>query len=148
MKQRKQKFALVMAGVIGLSVVTLLILNVFKSNIVFFLSPTEISQGKAPQQSTFRLGGMVAANSVEHADKGLKVSFVVTDMVNNVKVDYEGILPDLFREGQGVVVQGRMADANTFHAETVLAKHDEKYMPPEAAAALEQAAKTLQDPVK
>lgn len=146
MKSRKKKFALLMAGILGLSVVALLILNVFKSNIVFFLSPTEVAQGKAPQQSTFRIGGMVAANSVKQADKDLKVSFVVTDMVHNVKVDYVGILPDLFREGQGVVVQGRMLDASTFKADTVLAKHDEKYMPPEAAAALEQAAKTLQEP--
>ena len=146
MKPRKKKFALIIAGVAGLSVVTLLILNAFKSNLVFFYTPTEVVQGKAPHSGTFRVGGMVVTHSVKHADKGLKVSFVVTDLVNNVPVTYEGILPDLFREGQGVVVQGNMNKDHTFKAQTVLAKHDEKYMPPEAAAALKQASSTLQTP--
>lgn len=142
MKARKQKFALIMLAVLALSGATLLILNAFQSNIVFFLSPTEIAEGKAPANATFRVGGLVEAGSVIRGDDGLSVSFKITDTIKSVLVHYKGILPDLFREGQGVVVQGKL-QGQDFHAEQVLAKHDEKYMPPEAAAALEQAAKTL-----
>ena len=146
MKPRHKKISFIALAVVGLSVVTLLILNTFSSNIVFFHSPTDVKEGKAPINQTFRLGGMVKANSVQHDKDGLKVSFTVTDTIRDIPVTYKGILPDLFREGQGVVVQGKLQQTGQFKAEQVLAKHDENYMPPEAKAALEQAAKTLQKP--
>jgi len=148
MKPRHKKISFIALAVFGLSAVTLLILNTFSSNIVFFHSPTDISKGKAPINQTFRLGGMVKDNSVKHNQDGLKVSFTVTDTIKDINVTYKGILPDLFREGQGVVVQGKLQTTGEFKAEQVLAKHDENYMPPEAKAAMEQAAKTLQLPKK
>jgi cytochrome c-type biogenesis protein CcmE len=145
MKARKQKFALIMLGVIALSGATLLILNVFQSNIVFFMSPSDVYAKKAPINATFRLGGMVETGSVSRGSDGLTVSFKVTDTLQSIVVHYKGILPDLFREGQGVVVQGKLAGTD-FQADQVLAKHDENYMPPEAKAALDQAMKTLKEP--
>ena len=145
MKARKQKFALIMLAVIALSGATLLILNAFQSNIVFFMSPSDVHANKAPKAATFRLGGMVEVGSVKRKEDGLTVSFKVTDTLKSVPVHYKGILPDLFREGQGVVVQGKL-EGQDFRADEVLAKHDENYMPVEAAAALEQAAKTLKNP--
>ncbi len=145
MKPRHKKISFIVLAVIGLSLVTLLILNAFKDNIVYFHSPTDIKAGKAPINQTFRLGGMVKANSVKHNAQGLKVTFTVTDTIEDINVAYEGILPDLFREGQGVVVQGKLNNAGLFNAAQVLAKHDENYMPPEAKAAMD-AAKTLKQP--
>lgn len=142
MKRRKQKLALLSLAVLALSGATLLVLNAFQSNIVFFFSPSEISQGKAPANTTFRAGGLVEQGSVKRSADGLNVEFLITDLVQNLPVSYTGILPDLFREGQGVVVQGKLVNGH-FQAEQVLAKHDENYMPPEAAAALEQAARSL-----
>jgi len=142
MKPRHKKISFITLAVIGLSLVTLLILNAFKGNIVYFHSPTDIKAGKAPVNQTFRLGGMVKANSVQHNKEGLKVSFTVTDTIKDIDVTYEGILPDLFREGQGVVTQGKLDAAGIFRADQVLAKHDENYMPPEAKAAMDQAAAT------
>ena len=146
MKPRHKKISLIALAVFGLSAVTLLILNTFSSNIVFFHSPTDIKAGKAPINQTFRLGGMVKDNSVKHNKDGLQVSFTVTDTIKDIDVIYEGILPDLFREGQGVVAQGKLQTSGKFKADQVLAKHDENYMPPEAKAAMDQAAKTLQTP--
>ena len=146
MKPRHKKISFIALAVIGLSLVTLLILNAFKGNIVYFHSPTDIKAGKAPVNQTFRLGGMVKADSVKHNKQNLKVTFTVTDTIKDINVAYEGILPDLFREGQGVVVQGKLDNSGLFKAETVLAKHDENYMPPEAKAAMDQAAKTLLKP--
>lgn len=143
MKPRHKKISLIALAVFGLSAVTLLILNTFSSNIVFFHSPTDIKAGKAPINQTFRLGGMVKADSVKHNKDGLLVNFTVTDTIKDINVTYKGILPDLFREGQGVVVQGKLQTTGLFKADQVLAKHDENYMPPEAKAAMEQAAKTL-----
>jgi len=143
MKPRHKKIGFIAFAVAGLSVATLLVLNAFSSNIVFFFTPTQIANGEAPINQTFRLGGMVKANSVTRSDDGLQVKFVVTDTLKDIPVSYTGILPDLFREGQGVVTQGKLHNDGKFTAEQVLAKHDEKYMPPEAAAALEAAAKTL-----
>ncbi len=145
MKPRHKKISIIAISVIGLSLVTLLILNAFKDNIVYFHSPTDIKAGKAPVNQTFRLGGMVKENSVKHSNKGLKVTFTVTDTIKDINVAYEGILPDLFREGQGVVTQGKLDASGLFIAEQVLAKHDENYMPPEAKAAMD-AAKTLKKP--
>ena len=145
MKPRHKKISLIAIAVIGLSLVTLLILNAFKGNIVYFHSPTDIKAGKAPVNQTFRLGGMVKDGTVKHNAEGLKVSFTVTDTLKDIDVAYEGILPDLFREGQGVVAEGKLDKNGLFKADKVLAKHDENYMPPEAKAALD-AAKTLKKP--
>lgn len=134
MKTRHKKLALIVGAVAALTVASLLVLNAFRNNIVFFVTPTEVAEGKAPTHSSFRVGGMVEQGSVKR--DGLKVSFVVTDLNKKLRIDYEGILPDLFREGQGVVAQGKLAGNDLFVASQILAKHDENYMPPEVAAAL------------
>lgn len=134
MKTRHKKLALIVGAVSALIVASLLVLNAFRSNIVFFVTPTEVAEGKAPTHTNFRVGGLVEQGSVKK--DGLKVSFVVTDLNKKLRIDYEGILPDLFREGQGIVAQGKLAGNDLFVATQVLAKHDEKYMPPEVAAAL------------
>jgi cytochrome c-type biogenesis protein CcmE len=136
MKARHKRLTMIVTGVVGLTVATLFVMNAFQSNLVYFYSPTEILEGKAPSDKTFRIGGMVQQGSVKKSADGLKVDFIVTDTNKSIPVHYEGILPDLFREGQGVVAQGRLEDGNRFRAREVLAKHDEKYMPPEAAQAL------------
>ena len=143
MKPRHKKFAFILVAVIGLSAATLLVLNAFRSNIVFFFSPSQIVAGEAPVHTTLRIGGLVKEGTVQRAEDGLNVRFAITDLSKQIMVTYKGILPDLFREGQGVVVQGKLLENNEFKADQVLAKHDEKYMPPEAAAALRQAGKTL-----
>lgn len=142
MKARHKKLYFIIAAVIGLSAATLLILNAFSNNIVFFYSPSQVMAGEAPTAKTFRLGGLVKQGSVQRSNDSLDIHFAVTDKANDIEVFYQGILPDLFREGQGVVVEGKLIDKRLFKAEQVLAKHDENYMPPEAAAALKQAAET------
>jgi len=136
MKTRHKRLAIIVTGVVGLTVAALFVLNAFRSNLVFFYSPTEVLEGKVATNKTIRIGGLVEKGSVQRSRDGLKVDFVVTDLNKKLPVHYEGILPDLFREGQGVVAQGRLQAGNTFTASEVLAKHDEKYMPPEAAQAL------------
>lgn len=138
MKTRHKRLAIIVSGVVGLTVAGLFVLNAFRSNLVFFYSPTEVLEGKVsvPAGKTIRIGGMVEQGSVKRSADGLKVDFVVTDFNKKLPVHYEGLLPDLFREGQGVVAQGRLQNGNQFVASEVLAKHDEKYMPPEAAQAL------------
>ena len=136
MKTRYKRLAIIVTGVMGLTVAGLFVLNAFRSNLVFFYSPTEVLAGKVALNKTFRIGGLVENGSVRRSPDGLKVDFIVTDLNKKIPVHYEGILPDLFREGQGVVAQGRLQNGNTFIASEVLAKHDEKYMPPEAAQAL------------
>ncbi len=126
-------------GLIALSVATALVLNAFRGNMVFFYSPSDVITNETLMDRTFRLGGMVEEGSLRREDDGLTVSFMVTDTANSIPVTYTGILPDLFREGQGVVAQGRMGNDGLFHADEVLAKHDETYMPPEVAEALERA---------
>lgn len=150
MKPRHKKIAFIALAVAGLSVVTLLILNAFSSNIVFFFSPSQVLAGEAPVNTTFRLGGMVKNGSVTRHNNDLDITFTVTDTAQDIPVTYSGILPDLFREGQGVVVQGKLDNMGKFTAEQVLAKHDENYMPPEAKAALDaaKAAKTVVDPAQ
>ena len=138
MKPRHKRLALIATGVVGLSVAALFVANAFRSNLVFFYSPTEVYTGKAPADRMFRIGGMVEEGSVKRAPDGLKVEFVVTDFNQRLVVKYQGLLPDLFREGQGVVAQGRLEE-RVFLAREVLAKHDENYMPPEAAKALQGA---------
>ena len=137
MKPRHKRLAAVAAGVAALGVATALILNAFQSNLVFFYTPSQIAANEAPVGKSFRIGGMVETGSVKR--DGVEVRFVVTDTAKNVPVVYSGILPDLFREGKGVVAQGQLGADGVFRAREVLAKHDENYMPPEAAAALKQA---------
>ena len=136
MKPRHKRFAMLGGLVATVGVIVALVLNAFQSNLVFFYSPTQVSANEAPVGRTFRVGGLVEAGSVKV--DGTQVQFVVTDTATTVPVRYQGILPDLFKEGKGVVVQGQLQDG-VFVAREVLAKHDENYMPPEAADALQQA---------
>jgi len=128
-------------GLAVLAIAAALILNAFQSNLVFFFSPTQVMANQAPQGKTFRIGGLVKVGSLKRQNDGLTVHFDVTDTAKTVPVEYVGILPDLFREGKGVVAQGRLGSDGIFHATQVLAKHDENYMPPDAAHAVEQAQK-------
>jgi cytochrome c-type biogenesis protein CcmE len=121
---------------VGVAVSATLALRAFQENLLYFFSPSQIAAGEAPKERTFRLGGMVAEKSVKRESGSLTVSFVVTDFAHEVPVQYTGVLPDLFKEGQGVVTLGRFGSDGTFVAEEVLAKHDENYMPPEVADAL------------
>ena len=137
MKARHKRIAIIVAGIALLAIAATLLLQSFQSNLVFFFSPTEVAQGKAPKQGNFRIGGLVEVGSIVR--KGTQVSFQVTDTANKMDVVYTGILPDLFKEGKGVVAQGKQGANGVFEADQVLAKHDENYMPPEAADALEKA---------
>ncbi|MEW6707853.1 MAG: cytochrome c maturation protein CcmE [Pseudomonadota bacterium] len=136
MKPRHKRLALVAGVVAAAGVAVALVLNAFQSNLVFFYSPSQVANHEAPANRTFRLGGLVQAGSVKR--DGVMVHFVVTDTAVSVPVRYQGILPDLFKEGKGVVAQGQLQDG-VFVAREVLAKHDENYMPPEAAEALAKA---------
>ena len=136
---RRQRFILVGLLVLGVSVALGLALLALRENINLFFSPTQVKAGEAPQQTSFRLGGMVVEGSVQRPDADLAVEFVLTDTVEQVTVTYKGILPDLFREGQGIVTQGMLNNNGIFEAKQVLAKHDENYMPPEVADALKKA---------
>ena len=136
---RRQRFILVGLLVLGVSVALGLALLALRENINLFFSPTQVKAGEAPQQASFRLGGMVVEGSVQRPDADLAVEFVLTDTVEQVTVTYKGILPDLFREGQGIVTQGMLNNNGIFEAKQVLAKHDENYMPPEVADALKKA---------
>jgi cytochrome c-type biogenesis protein CcmE len=127
------------AGLVLVAVAAALVLNAFQGNVVFFFSPTQVASGEAPVAKTFRIGGMVEKGSVKRLPDGVTVQFIVTDTAKNIPVTYSGILPDLFKEGKGVVAQGRLNTDGTFRASEVLAKHDENYMPPEAAHALSKA---------
>jgi cytochrome c-type biogenesis protein CcmE len=127
--------ALVAGIVVGVSIAAGLTLKALRSNVMFFFNPTEIAAGKAPQGERFRMGGMVEKGSVVKTEGTLDIQFLVTDFKHTVPVKYSGILPDLFREGQGVVAHGRLQNG-TFVADEILAKHDEKYMPPEVSKAL------------
>ncbi|MBM3384371.1 MAG: cytochrome c maturation protein CcmE [Betaproteobacteria bacterium] len=139
MKPRQRRLAAVLGGLALLGVAAALVLNAFQSNLVFFFSPTQVAAKQAPLDKTFRLGGMVRDGSLKRRADGLTVDFVVTDTAKDIPVTYTGILPDLFKEGKGVVTQGRLGPDGVFRATEVLAKHDENYMPPEAADALKQA---------
>jgi cytochrome c-type biogenesis protein CcmE len=122
--------------VAGMGLATALILNAFNQNLMYFYSPSDVSAGKAPAARDFRIGGLVVAGTVKRAEEKLDVEFTLTDMKQQVVVRYDGILPDLFREGQGIVANGRLGPDGVFIAREVLAKHDENYMPPEVAEAL------------
>ncbi len=141
MKPRHKKLAIIASGVAALGVASILVLNAFQSNLVFFFSPSQVIAKEAPIGKSFRIGGLVEEGSVKREDHSTTVRFAVTDTIKTIPVVYTGILPDLFREGKGIVAQGKISANGIFEADEVLAKHDENYMPPEAAEALEQAAK-------
>jgi len=139
LKARQKRVALIFGGIAILSVATVLVMNALNSNIAFFVSPTDVLEGKAPQNKTFRIGGMVKEGSIRRDN--LSVHFTITDTAKEVPVLYTGILPDLFKEGKGAVAQGRIKPDGTFAATEVLAKHDENYMPPEAQHAIDKVSK-------
>lgn len=139
MTPRRKRLIAFVAGLGALGVAAALVLNAFQKNLVFFFTPTQVAAQEAPRDRPFRIGGLVAEGSVRRSTDGLTVQFVVTDTVRSIPVVYKGMLPDLFREGKGVVTQGRQEAGGVFVANEVLAKHDENYMPPEAAHAMEQA---------
>mgnify|MGYP001572569855 FL=1 len=141
MKPRHKKMVLIVGGVAALGAAAALVLNAFQSNLVFFFSPSQVMANEAPRDRAFRIGGLVEAGSVKRHTDGLTVRFNVTDTAKTIPVVFTGILPDLFREGKGVVAQGKLGPDGVFQAAQVLAKHDENYMPPDAAHALAQAEK-------
>ena len=141
MKARHRRFAWITAGVVVLGVATALVLRTFQSNLVFFFTPTQVAAKEAPQGRPFRIGGLVESGSLTRDRDSLTVRFRVTDTAQTIPVVYTGLLPDLFKEGKGVVAQGTLNADGTFRASEVLAKHDENYMPPEAKAAIDQAHK-------
>ena len=143
-RRRRNRLLMVVFLVLGIGVAVAFTLNAFRQNILFFFTPSQVVDGEAPVGHPFRIGGLVAENSVQRSEGSLEIHFQVTDTVNSVKVVYEGILPDLFREGQGIVTKGTLDPTGVFVASEVLAKHDENYMPPEAEHAL-KAAQTLKD---
>ena len=139
MKPRHKRAAIIIGALSAIAAAVGLVLNAFNSNLVFFYTPSQIASKEAPVGRTFRVGGLVKEGSVVR--DGVQVSFIVTDSARNVPVTYQGVLPDLFKEGKGVVAQGQLGADGVFAAREVLAKHDENYMPPEAAEALKQAEK-------
>jgi len=145
MKPRHKRIALIVAGLVLLGIVATLVLNAFRSNLVFFFTPTQVAAHEAPQGRTFRIGGLVEKGSVQRQPDGVTVRFVVTDTAQSVPVAFTGILPDLFKEGKGVVAQGKLGADGVFRASEVLAKHDENYMPAEAASAVERANKAMKE---
>ena len=158
MKTRHKRITLIVGGLAVLGAVVALVLNAFQSNLVFFFSPTQVAAGEAPKGKPFRVGGMVKEGSIQREADAVTLRFVITDTEKDLSVAYKGILPDLFKEGKGAVAQGKLGEDGVFVATEVLAKHDENYMPPEAAqavgdaharaaakkAALESASRTLQ----
>ena len=141
MKARHRRFIWIGAGVAVLGIAVALVLNAFQSNLVFFFTPSQIAANEVPRGRAFRIGGLVEEKSLARESDGLTIRFRVTDTAATVPVVYKGILPDLFKEGKGVVAQGQIGPDGVFQASEVLAKHDENYMPPEAGHALEQARK-------
>ncbi len=136
MKTRHKRIALIVGGLAILGLVVTLVLNAFQSNLVFFFSPTQVAAGEAPKGKSFRIGGMVKEGTIKREADGVTLRFVMTDTEKDMIVAYKGILPDLFKEGKGAVAQGKIGEDGIFAATEVLAKHDENYMPPEAAQAV------------
>ena len=139
MKPRQKRIALIAGGLVSLALASVLVLNALDSNIALYVTPSEVAAGKAPQGKAFRIGGMVKEGSIKRQE--LTVHFAITDTAKEIPVAYTGILPDLFKEGKGAVVQGKLGADGLFTATEVLAKHDENYMPPEAQHAVDQAQK-------
>jgi cytochrome c-type biogenesis protein CcmE len=144
MKPRQKRIALIVGGLASLAIAAGLALNALDSNIALYVTPSEVAAGKSPQGRAFRIGGLVKEGSVKRQD--MTVRFVMTDTVKEIPVAYTGILPDLFRDGKGAVVQGRLGSDGVFAATEVLAKHDENYMPPEAKHAVDEAQKAQKKP--
>ncbi|MHB8354389.1 MAG: cytochrome c maturation protein CcmE [Burkholderiales bacterium] len=140
MKPRHKRLLLIIGALAVLGIAAALVLNAFRSNLVFFYTPTQIASGEVPKNKPFRIGGLVKAGSLTR--DGIIAHFVVTDTVKDVPVTFSGILPDLFKEGRGMVAQGKIGNDGQFMATEVLAKHDENYMPPEAKSAVDQAQQT------
>ncbi|HET8692107.1 MAG TPA: cytochrome c maturation protein CcmE [Steroidobacteraceae bacterium] len=138
MTPRRKRLLAVLAILVGVGSATALAMYAFNDNLLYFYNPTQVLAGDAPEGRTFRLGGMVTEGSLERTEGTLAIRFVVTDYKHSIPVRYEGLLPDLFREGQGVIAHGRLTPEGTFVADEVLAKHDENYMPPEVAESLHQ----------
>lgn len=136
---KKKRLALILLMITGISIATFFGLRAFNDNLMYFFSATDVVEGKAPKDHLFRLGGMVVKGSVVRQPSGLTLQFVLTDMAKEVTVQYTGILPDLFREGQGIVANGKLDANGVFIAQEVLAKHDENYMPPEVAGSMKKA---------
>ena len=141
---RAKRLILILLMLAGIAVGVGFALKSLDQNIMFFFTPSEIVEGKAPSNKLFRLGGMVVDGSVSRPGEGLTVQFEITDNLHKVSVSYNGILPDLFREGQGIIANGRLDDKGSFVAQEVLAKHDENYMPPEVSAAMKAQQEALQ----
>ncbi len=140
MRPLRRKRLLAVIGILaGMAVAALLITQAFKKNLMYFYSPSQVVAGEAPKSRDFRIGGLVVEGSVKRNPDSLKVRFTLSDTVKQVDVSYDGILPDLFREGQGIVANGQLNSEGVFVASEVLAKHDENYMPPEVADALDKA---------
>ena len=139
MKRRHKRIIFICVSLAAIGLATWLVLGAFRNNLVFFYSPTQVASAEAPVNKTFRIGGLVQNGTLKRDADGLTVRFTVTDTANNIPVVYKGILPDLFKEGRGCVAQGRIGSDGMFYADQIMAKHDENYMPPEAAQALEQA---------
>ncbi len=137
MTRKKKRMIMVLAGLAGLFVAAGLVLSAFEENLTYFYSPSDLTTEDVPRDRNIRLGGLVAEDSVKRMDDGVTVQFVITDLSHQVQVTYRGLLPDLFREGQGVIVEGRYGERGLI-ADEVLAKHDENYMPPEVAEALKK----------
>ncbi|HEY5632798.1 MAG TPA: cytochrome c maturation protein CcmE [Burkholderiaceae bacterium] len=146
MKPRYRRMVWILGGVAALGVAAALVLNAFQSNLVFFFTPTQIASGEAPKGRAFRVGGLVKEGSVRREGDGTTIVFDVTDNAKTISVAFTGILPDLFKEGRGVVAQGSIEADGRFRASNVLAKHDENYMPPEAAEALKRAGQPVGAP--
>jgi cytochrome c-type biogenesis protein CcmE len=148
LKPRHRRMIWIAAGLGALGIAAALVLNAFQSNLVFFYTPTQIAGGEAPRNKNFRLGGLVEDKSLKRLADGVGVTFVVTDTAKSIPVRFDGILPDLFKEGRGVVAQGHLGADGSFVATEVLAKHDENYMPPEAAEALRKAGQPVGAPAQ
>lgn len=144
MKLRHKRIGFIIAGLSALGIAAALVLSAFQQNLVFFFSPSQVAAKEAPTGRTFRIGGLVQEGTVKRDNDGLTVRFVVTDTAQSIPVVYQGILPDLFKEGRGCVAQGKVGNDGVFYADQVLAKHDENYMPPEAGQAIDKA-KHLQE---
>ena len=151
MKRRHKRIGFIIAGLVGLCIAAFLAAQAFRSNLVFFYSPSEVVAKAAPVNRTFRVGGLVETGTLKRDDDGLTVRFAMTDTAKSIPVVYKGILPDLFKEGKGCVAQGHVGPDGVFYADQVLAKHDENYMPPQAGQAIDsakherEAAKTVVD---
>jgi cytochrome c-type biogenesis protein CcmE len=148
MKTRHKRISFIVAGLAGLGIAAALVLNAFQDNLVFFFSPSQVAAKEAPIGRHFRIGGLVEKGSIKRDSDGLTMRFMVTDTASSIPVVYKGILPDLFKEGRGCVAEGRVESDGVFHADSVLAKHDENYRAPEVTQSLDKAKQSANDAAK